>query len=648
MKNGKTCGWTGRILHVDLGTGKIEVRESMEYQHRFIGGKGVNHRLAWDELSGGTRAFDPANCLFISVGPLTGSAAPCSGRACISGVSAQSYPETVAHSIVGGWFPAAVKYAGYDTIIITGKSPQKCYLYIDGESVNIRRADEIWGLGTYDTQRILKRKHGRDTHTLCIGPAGENLSRIAALVTDTGNAAEQGGFGGVAGSKNLKGLCVKGPHSVEIAHPRRLQELRKKYMHARQTTPLIQNMPYYHSGQSVSDLPFPRNRCSCSHACDRHCYWFYRDVPGASRLSLLSGLWEDIGMKAVNWHAPGNVEWPLWTVSGKDGHITADSVRAGFEASRFIRQYGLNERELLAGIVPWLVMADRTGLIREEKETFKEILPIDTHNPEWWENLIKVITYRKGAIGEILSQGVTRAITELGPKFQDTLYSGYGKKISTKISLQAARGYSGHWTGRGINSGLQFPFYLINALAWMTATRDPMDDTRIVMNEKDRRVLENVEKNKMNPYSMTLIPRIAVWHENRSQLKSSLTLCNRAFPDIKNTELESQLLSAVTGIQYSEEELDRVGERCKNMQRALLIRDYHRDFKSEFNEIMPWFERPDGTKGISVQKEKFSHTVQEYYKLRGWDENGRPSGEKLTSLGLEDISGELVRLGKIT
>ncbi|MCP4131104.1 MAG: hypothetical protein GY754_09000 [bacterium] len=647
MKNKKSGGWTGNILKVDLSKGKIEILDSFQYTKDFIGGKGLNHRLAWEELSSTTKAFAPENCLFISVGPLTGTAAQCSGRATIGGISAQSYPEMYTHSGVGGWFPASLKYAGFDAVIIKGKSPFKCYLYIDDKNVNIKHADDLWGLGTYETQELLKRKHGPEVHSLCIGPAGENLSRIAILLTDTENAAGQGGFGGVAGSKNLKAVCIRGSREIQIAHPEKLLKLRKDNMQISQKTPLIENMPFIYDEQVVEELPFRRNRVSCSHSCDRHCFWNFHDVPGVTRPNLRSGKWGCVGAEAIGWHDPFKIKWPLWGKIVKEkmgmayGQITKQSAQAGFEISRLINQYGINAWDLIAGMVPWLVMADRVGVLEQEK--FKEILPINADDPEWWVKLIQAISYgKKDSIGELLSQGNYRAIKALGTKYEDTIYKGHDKKIPTKISLQEAWGYAGHWSGRGIHSCLEFPYYLVRALVWMTGTRDPMDDTHIRMTEEWESELVK------DPYFGKATPQIAIWNENRSELKSSLTLCDWAFPNMANTKLESQLFSAVTGTEYTEEELDNVGEKLKNMQRALLIRDYDRNFEKEFNEIMPWFKRPDGTKGISVEEEKFKKTVEEYYKQRGWDKNGRPTQKKLNDLGLHDIANELVGLGKIT
>ena len=622
-------GWTGRILKVDLTRGKTEMVDSLDYVHKYLGGKGMNHRLAWEEIPPGTKAFDPENRLIISVGPLTGTPAQASGRATVSGVAAQSYPEMYSHSGVGGWVPPAIKYAGFDGIIIHGRAPKPCYLYIEENKAKIKQAGDLWGLGNYDTQKKLKQRHGEETRILCIGPAGENMSRIAVLLTDTENAAGQGGFGGVAGSKNLKAICIRASGEVKIARPDLLLKLRRENSHPKEFVPIIDKGSWDYDGHTLNDVPYSRNKVSCSHSCDRHCWWMFHDVPRVTRPGLHSGKWMCIGRFTVGWQRPMGVNWPLWQ----------QGLRAGFEITELLNQYGLNEWEILGGMVPWLVMADREGVL--SREDFREILPITPDRPEWWVKLIKAVTYRQG-IGDLLAEGTYRTIQQLGTgRYGDTIYHGI-RKIPTKISLHAAWGYAGHWSGRGIHSVLEFPDYLIQALTWMTATRDPEDDTHIRAKDQWMNAF------RKDPYNGPWGPRIAIWNEHRSELKSSLTLCDTIFPDTNRTDLESRLFAAVTGIEYTEKELDKIGERLKNMQRALLIRNYDRDRKQELAAIMPWFKRPDGTKGIQVDGSKFDRMTDEYYRQRGWQSRtGRPTKKKLEDLGLADVAGELHRQGKI-
>ncbi len=626
----KLYGWTGRILKIDLSAGTSEVIDSTNLVQRFIGGKGLNHRLAWEHIPAQAGPFDPENCLLISVGPLTGTPAPTSGRTEVGGIAAQTYPPMYAHSGVGGWFGAELKYAGYDSLIITGRAAAPVYVWIRDDKVEIRDAADLWGLGTFDAQQRLKEIHGNDARILAIGPAGENRSRIAIMLTDTENAAGQGGYGGVAGSKNLKAICVKGTGKVRVAQPEELLRIRRDLAPDPRKSPEERGGKWIYDKESLDNVPYPRNRTSCTHACDRACWFEFRGVPRRTRPGLHAGRWGCIGPYTIGWQHPMGYDWPLW-FQGFEG---------GFEATELMNQYGLNEWELLAGMVPWLVMGDHEGVLTDKR--FDVIKPITPNKPEWWVTLIKAITYRQG-IGDLLAEGVSRAIDELGPEqYGETIYQGERKR-PTRISLQEAWGYAGHWSGRGIHAVREFPHWLLEALVWMTATRDPLDDTHIVARD------EWMEEFNKNPYEGTKGAEIAIWNENRSELKSSLTLCDWSFPIPTKSDAESRLFSAVTGMELDEKGLDMIGERNKNMQRALLVRNYGRDRAGEVAEIMPWFKRPDSTRGIVIDEEKFNGLVDTYYTLRGWDtKTGRPTRETLERLGLEDVANALAKEDKLS
>jgi len=210
-------------------------------------------------------------------------------------------------------------------------------------------------------------------------------------------------------------------------------------------------------------------------------------------------------------------------------------------------------------------------------------------------NFLEIVTHRKG-IGDLLADGVSRAIEALGSEqYGQTVYHG-NRHNPTPISLQETWGYAGHWSGRGIHAVRKFPHWLLEALVWMTANRDPLDDTHIVAGD------EMMQAFQKDPYEGSKGVEIAIWNENRSELKSSLTLCDWAFPVPTQSDAESLLYTAVTGITMTENEMDRMGERCKNMQRALLVRNYDRDRETELNAIMPWISRPDATQGIVIDE----------------------------------------------
>lgn len=625
-------GWAGKILRVDLSNKKISTVATEKYAQRFIGGKGLLHRLAWEEIPRGTGAFDGENKLMIANGPLTGTPAPTSGRVEVGGVAPQSYPEMYSHSGVGGWFGAELKYAGFDAIIIQGKANSPCYLWINDDKVELMDANKLWGLGTYGTQQELQKKHGKDIRSLAIGPAGEHNSRIAVLLTDNNNAAGQGGFGGVAGSKNLKAICVKGSKSVPIAHPNELLKLLTELSPEKSKNPGKLDSDFEYDAHIAKDIPYQQFKVACTHACNKYCMPAFRDVQKATRPGLHNSQIGCIGTMIIGWQnsmtwTDGTYcKWPLWN----------QNLERGTEALELINEYGINQFELLGGMIPWIVMAAHEGVLTAEEFGF----PIDPNDPQWWAKILHMIAYREG-FGNILSEGTTRAIEMLGKeKYGETIYTGYRatneKEMITPISLQQAWGYSAHWSGRGVQSSVPYPDWLLRALTWMTQTRDSNNDTH------HRSRPEWLEEFRKDPYRGEIGPRMAIWDENRSELKCALTLCDWAFPNPYVQNAEAKLYSAVTGLDTSQEELDIVGERLKNLHRAVLIRNYDRTREQEVNEILPFYKRPDGSKGISIDENEFAIMVDNYYEQRGWDKNtGWPTRDKLIELGLQDVADEL-------
>jgi len=644
-------GWTGKILRADLTNRTLTTVDTEEYVPKYIGGIGIAHRIAWDEIPKGVGAFDPENKLILMTGPLTGTPAPTSGRAEMCGVTAQGSPEQYAHSGIGGWFPSELKYAGFDGIIIQGKASSPCYLWVHDGEAEIKDASDLWGLGTYDTQERLRQKHGDYVRSICIGPAGENKSRIAVILTDTENAFGQGGFGGIAGGKNLKAICASGSKRVKIAHPEELLKVRSDI-----SGELTKN-PYIHGDRRASlieFLNFPTNSAwhkrSCSQSCFRACFSELVNVPRKTRPGLHSGQLGCVGPLTIEWEDEkghiGRSVWPLWS----------QTVEGGFEATELLQQYGLNEWEVLAGMVPWLVMGNRMGIITEE--LFGG--PINPSKAEWWVSFLHMLAYREG-FGDLLAEGVTRAINTLGKKkFGETIYTGTrlcglgedrSLQVDTPISLQEAWGYSEHHSGRGIHSFRAYPVWLLRALVWLTESKDPHNNQHIKDNAD---WLAELEK---DPYLGEIGPAISFWNQIRGQLKSSLTLCDFAFPipgaphplqSGGNSDAEARLFSAVTGISTTQEELDKAGLRLQSLYRAIQIRNYDRTRELEWNEVVPFFRRPDGTTGAVIDEDKFAVMVDNFYELHGWDKTtGWPTRAKLEELDLKDVADELEAAGKL-
>jgi len=219
-------GYQGKILRVDLSNGIIKVEPLDEkIAKKFIGGRGLATKLFVDEVSPLVDALSPENKLLIATGPLTGTPTPTGGRYMV--VTKSPLTGTIASSNSGGYWGAELKFAGYDIIIVEGKSEKPVYLMIEDDTVEIRDASHIWGKVVSETTSTLLKEVPEKSRVLTIGPAGEKLSHIAAVISDVSRAAGRSGVGAVMGSKNLKAITVRGTKKVPLADEEALKAIVK-------------------------------------------------------------------------------------------------------------------------------------------------------------------------------------------------------------------------------------------------------------------------------------------------------------------------------------------------------------------------------------------------------------------------------------
>ncbi len=217
-------GYQGKILRVNLTEGTTSVEElDAALAARYIGGRGFASKVLMDEIDPKIDALSPENKLIVATGPLTGTPTPTGGRYMV--ITKSPLTDTVASSNSGGFWGAALKHAGYDHIIVEGKSDKPVYLNIVDDQVEIKDASNLWGKVVSETTDLLVDVHGAKTKVLTIGPAGEKLSRMAAIMNDKDRAAGRSGVGAVMGSKNLKAIAVNGTGTVEIADPEGLKKI---------------------------------------------------------------------------------------------------------------------------------------------------------------------------------------------------------------------------------------------------------------------------------------------------------------------------------------------------------------------------------------------------------------------------------------
>ena len=222
-------GYMGNILWVNLSNGTVTEETPKESLYKtYVGGYGMGVRLLYDHMKPGVDPLGPDNILGLVTGPVTGTPIPTGARYTAVGKSPITGGWGDANS--GGFFGPYLKFSGYDGVFFTGKSAKPVYLLVDEGRAQLKDASELWGKDSYETERILEDRYGRDCRVVCIGQAGEKLSLIAAIMTDKGSAAGRSGLGAVMGSKNLKAVVAKGTKSVEIADTTAAERLRKEHI----------------------------------------------------------------------------------------------------------------------------------------------------------------------------------------------------------------------------------------------------------------------------------------------------------------------------------------------------------------------------------------------------------------------------------
>ena len=219
----KSYGWTGKILRVNLTDKTVSVSPTDPYKG-YIGGMGLANKIMYDEVAPGTDPLAPENKVVFAVGPLTATGVPLAGRTTIASLSTYTKDHQVVDAHCGGMIGAAIKKAGWDAIVIEGASDEPVYLKIDDDNVEIKPADQVWGLGTRATTEALSRKEGTDFCVATIGPAGENLLPYACIINSRNHSASAG-TAAVLGSKKCKALVVRGTQPIYVANPQEVADL---------------------------------------------------------------------------------------------------------------------------------------------------------------------------------------------------------------------------------------------------------------------------------------------------------------------------------------------------------------------------------------------------------------------------------------
>ena len=574
-------GWKNRILRIYLSANRIDsfVPDDSLLKN-YLGGRGLGAKILYD--AGRVDALAPANLLVFAAGPLTGTTTPASGRVSLSTKSPLT--GTIFDSNCGGSFGPELKKAGYDAIIITGKSPYPVFIEIEDDCVEIKSAGTLWGKNVKETTEILKEKGSGSV--ACIGRAGEKLVPLASIISDGVHAFGRGGVGAVMGSKNLKAIVVKGTGKVEISDRAEFSKQKKAINR------LLIACPTISKGLSVFGTPFlvkitswmnvlpVANFRTAEPEQDFNLKPFFAKTIEEERAPKRRACYScPIACKRED---KNGGELPEYETVGLMGaNIQNPDYEAVVEANRLCNDYGVDTISV-AGVLGCY------SELRDKGISSKELV-----------NLTRMVGDKQG-VGEELGKGVSSFAASEG--HPETAIQVKG------LSLPS-------YDPRGVK-GLGFSYATSNRGG--CHTRAYLVAPEILRKPK-----------AIDPYTLAGKAGHTKIFQDRFAAVDSLVVCKFAFLGAGEEEY-ANILSAVTGVDHTSEDLMLVGERIWNVERLYNTRE---GFDKE-DDILPERFFEEKLNGRVIDKEEFLKTLDEYYRMRGWDENGVPAEDKLGRLGI--------------
>ncbi|MCD6420836.1 MAG: aldehyde ferredoxin oxidoreductase family protein [Thaumarchaeota archaeon] len=602
----------GKIAEIDLAEERVSVYEPDErLVSDFIGGRGWCAYFIYKNLDRIVHGTHPSNVLVIATGPLAATGFLSGCKTSFAAISPQT--GIYGDSSVGGYFGYMLRRAGYDALIIRGAAKEPCYLLVEDETIEIVHDPGIWGLSSKEVDGKLREKHG-NCSIASIGIAGEKLVSYASINVDWGlrerrsGQAGRTGMGAVMGSKRVKAIVAKGGKPVKVADPDRLREINKKLVQEVKSSRFYENWMKYGTNMtvewanSVEALPTLNFQKTSYEYADR-----------------ISG--QAVNEKQEYVSACANCIIPCGHTLRVDGeYVTVDYENLGMlgsnlglksleevaKANYLCDYYGLDTIST-GSVIGFVMECFEKGLLREEDVGFK----ISWGEAEKVYELIRMIAERRG-FGTLMALGV-KAV------------ASYVKKGSEKFAMHV--------------KGLEISAYDHRAAPAMALSYATCDIG--AHHNRSWAITYDVETDR-TAYTQDKAERV-IYLQHMRPLFDMLGVCRLYWVELGvDPEIYSEAYSAVTGREVTLDELLECSERVWNLTRCIAIlrgissRDDWlpaRDFEDPI---------PEGnTRGIKLDPEKFRELLRTYYRLRGWNEDGRPTREKLEALGLGEVAERL-------
>ena len=607
-------GYAGRILHIDLTTGKTHTEPLNEdYAKKYIGGIGLGMRLWLDHSKAGVDPFSPENPLILATGPISGTVWPTggNGHAFVS-KSPQSYG--VGESKSHGSFGTELKRAGYDAVIFKGKAEKPVYVWIDDDSVQILDASHLMGKSPAETEDAIREELGDYyIRVAAIGPAGEKLVRIACIINDKTRAAGRTGMGAVMGSKNLKAIAVRGTRDITVAKPDEFMEFVKEF-HERMKGPatkkyrtlgtpenvLVHNalhcMPtrnynnaHFEGAEKVSGEALNERfvakiiGCSsCAMRCEHVCV-----VPEGPYKGTMTRMEYE----------------PLWALGPYCG---VDRLDAIIKAMDLCNYYGIDS--IGAGVIVGFAMDCYENGILTDKDT--DGIEARFGNHEALVKLIEKMGKREG-IGDILAEGVKIAGEKIGKGAEKLAQHIKGVEVTgydLRALKTAALGFAVSFRGADHNRHGAYSFDVKGKV------------NRLVVEKGRGKMVKDMED------MYTIIDSLIVCKFSRGTY-------------YKGIEDMAKLYTLVTGIEMTPEEMRKSGERINNIARIFNIREGlgRKDDTLPYKVMHQPITDEGPSKGAYVSQKELDLLLDDYYEARGWTREGIPTIEKLRELAMDDL-----------
>jgi benzoyl-CoA reductase subunit BamB len=643
----------GFNLEIDLTRGNIErVAVDPGLSKLYLGGLGTNTKILYERVPPEVEPFAPENLLIFGTGLLVGTPAPSCNRTIVSTISPQT--NLMAYSMMGGFWGPELKYAGYDKVIFRGKSPELVYVWINGDKVELRDASHLKGKGAVETQELIKKElKDPNIQVAAIGLAGENRVFTASIEQGRSSASRLG-IGAVMGDKGIKAVAVRGKKDVNIARPLEYLQLCNEvlqYVKEREDKPVPNVMPILAGLGSPQEMLHTDEKWHTENfswgnsRTRRKDFWTkeiedkWKETQEGARTRLISCYNCPMKCGAII-SLPGMSTYMMKCFSKLTYNMAAfvDDLEFGFRIAQRATEYGVDGFST-PQIMAFAFELREAGILGEEHF---EGCPEDNEGKFYW--ILDKIVNRDG-IGDILADGTYWAALKIGNGAEEYAHNNIKKheQLPLKLGMLNPIYYLMYCTGEKSNITQiegQFPQA---PFATMEEREEFVKDWVHVPDEKFKQYVLDWEMRgeRSNPYYPTIDMSVDVvdWQEMMHYIDDAVGMCAgmSSFPlkppyHIHNYPL---FISAATGMELDEEGLKEIYRRIRNLVRAFNIR----------RGLRRADEKPPEDHWRKRFPELEEQLLDAYYKFKGWNKDGIPTGETLQNLGLNYVKEDLEQRG---